>query len=70
MEALNITLKDFQNGGENSIEQPLIVTRKQDDFSSKMAEYEIGELKFALKLFVESDAKHYLTEALDKGTHI
>lgn len=69
VEALNITIKDFQNGGnlQSHVEQPLVITRRHDDLSNKMAEHEIGDLKIGLKIFVGSDNEQYLIEALEKG---
>ncbi|KAF2883563.1 hypothetical protein ILUMI_22627 [Ignelater luminosus] len=69
VEALNITIKDFQNGGnlQSHVEQPLVITRRHDDLSNKMAEHEIGDLKIGLKVFIGSDNEQYLIEALEKA---
>jgi len=69
VEALNITLKDFQNGGnlQNHTQQSTTITRRHDDTASKIAEHEISELKIGLKIFIENDEEQYLTEAIDKA---
>lgn len=69
VEALHLTLKDFQNGGnvQSHVEQPITITRRHDDLVNKIAEHEIADLKIGLKIFVENDKEQYLTEALDKA---
>lgn len=68
VEAISITLKDFQNGGNTQrLEEPVFITRKHDDLKSKLEEYEFTNLKIGLKIFLSSDEQDYLMEALDKG---
>lgn len=67
-EAINITLKDFQNGRNGKpLEEPLSITRSNDDLTSKLAEYEFTNLKIGLKIFLNSDNTEYLIESLEKG---
>lgn len=70
LEAINITIKDYQNGGNvQKQEEPVLITRKHDDLSSKLAEYELSNLKIGLKVFLNSDDQEHLTESLEKGKH-
>lgn len=69
LEALNITLNDFQNSNQiNEIkDRQVTVTRPYEDLASKINENDINELKIGLKIFVESDKEQRVSEALDEA---
>lgn len=69
MEAMRITLKDYESTGLNQTQakQQLIISRSNDDLGKKMSEHDTSELKIGLKLFLNSDNEENLKEALENG---
>ncbi|KAF5308593.1 hypothetical protein FQR65_LT06141 [Abscondita terminalis] len=68
LEALNITLKDFQNSNhiDQLKEKQITIRRLYEDLASKIAENDINDLKIGLKIFVESDKEPQVSQALDE----
>lgn len=67
VEALNITIKEFQNGKVPSQpDQPLIISRPNDDLALKIAEHENSELKFGIKIFLTSGDPSLLIDSIEK----
>ncbi|XP_022907351.1 glutamate--cysteine ligase regulatory subunit [Onthophagus taurus] len=70
-DAMNITIKDFQNNGENlELVDPFVIYRQHDDLTAKISDNEISELKIGLKVFLTSDDKQYVVDALDKALSV
>lgn len=69
VEALNITLKDFQNDGnvDSDLKQSITISRQHEDLANKIAEHDITDLKIGLKIFLQNDDQQCLSEALDKA---
>ncbi|KAF5298697.1 hypothetical protein FQA39_LY11707 [Lamprigera yunnana] len=69
VEALNITLKDFQNLNKTDTvkENQIIVTRPYEDLASKIAENDLSELKIGIKIFIEINKEQQLSNALDES---
>ncbi|KAJ8928881.1 hypothetical protein NQ314_018487 [Rhamnusium bicolor] len=68
VEAINITIKDFQNGSALN-PQPdhlLVVNRTSDDLLTKINEHERSELKIGFKIFLNNDDQKLVQEAVEK----
>lgn len=70
MEAIQLTLKDYENGGgpNGKSDGNVIISRKHDDTQSKLAEYEQNDLRIGLKIFVNKEDPLYVLESVEKGT--
>ncbi|XP_045468147.1 glutamate--cysteine ligase regulatory subunit [Harmonia axyridis] len=68
LEAINITIKEYQNGQTPSQpDQPLIVSRPNDDSVSKISEHDSSDLKFGFKIFLTSDDPVLLIDSIEKA---
>lgn len=69
MEAINITIKDFQNGSalDPQPDHLRVINRNADDLVSKVNEHELSELKIGLKIFLNNDDQNLVQEAIQKG---
>ncbi|XP_018564549.1 glutamate--cysteine ligase regulatory subunit [Anoplophora glabripennis] len=69
VEAINITIKDFQNGSalDPQPDHLLVINRNADDLTSKVNEHELSELKIGLKIFVNNDDQNLVQEAIEKA---
>ncbi|KAJ8955822.1 hypothetical protein NQ318_005365 [Aromia moschata] len=68
-EALNITLKGFQNGTALTVSpnHPLVVSRGHDDLLAKINEHDHSELKIGIKIFINNDNQKLVQEAIEKA---
>lgn len=68
IEAINITIKEYQNGQTPSQpDQPLIISRPNDDSGSKISEHDSTDLKFGFKIFLTSEDPILLIDSIEKG---
>lgn len=67
LEAINLTLKDYENGGREKSEGALIISRKHDDTQNKLTEYEQNDLRIGLKVFVNKEDPNNVLESIEKG---
>lgn len=69
VDAINITIRQFTNGAALPPEpdQKLQVSRPNDDLQTKMLENDLNDLKIGLKIFLNSDNKSLLNEAVDNA---
>lgn len=71
LEAIQLTLKDFENGSTNEkFHVDLVISRKHDDTQIKLTEYEQDDLKIGLKVFVNEEDPLYVLESIEKGKKI
>ncbi|KAK9892082.1 hypothetical protein WA026_018284 [Henosepilachna vigintioctopunctata] len=68
IEALNITIKEYQNGHTDSQpDQPLIVSRPNDDSFNKISEHDNSDLKFGFKIFLTNGDPALLIDSVEKA---
>lgn len=67
VEAIQLTLKDFENGCREKLESDVQVLRKHDDTQNKLAEFGPNDLRIGLKVFVNKEDPAFVLEAIEKG---
>lgn len=67
LEAINVTLKDYENGGREKSGSALLITRKHDDTQNKLAEYEQNDLRIGLKVFLNKEDPNNVLDSIEKG---
>lgn len=69
IEAIKITIKDINsdNSFQNQPDHLIVVSRQNDDLSTKIQEYEITELKIGVKIFLNSENQVLSLQAIEQG---
>lgn len=68
LEAIRLTLKDFENGGgKEKLEENVLISRKHDDTQNKLAEFGQNDLRIGLKVFVSREDPGHVLESIEKG---
>ncbi|RZC33115.1 glutamate--cysteine ligase regulatory subunit [Asbolus verrucosus] len=68
IEAINITLKEHQNGNLSAPHNDkVLIHRPNDDLKAKMEEQSLADLKIGLKIFLNNDSTVLIQEAIEEG---
>ncbi|XP_044263178.1 glutamate--cysteine ligase regulatory subunit [Tribolium madens] len=67
-EAINITVKEYKNSNATPVQNgKVLINRPSDDLKAKLNEQSLSDLKIGFKIFINSDSKALIQEAIEEG---